>query len=43
MASQLPVWAGRCASLDGSADDTTLALVLAPAAARDGDSGRRKE
>jgi hypothetical protein len=43
LASQLPVWAGRCASLDGSADDTTLALVLAPAAARDGDSGRRKE
>jgi hypothetical protein len=43
LASQLPVWAGRCASLDGSADDTTLALVLAPAAARDGDSGRRKQ
>ena len=33
LASQLPVWARRCASLDGSADDTTLALLLAPAAA----------
>jgi hypothetical protein len=36
LASQLPVWAGRCASLDGSADDTTIALLLAPAAARAG-------
>jgi hypothetical protein len=33
LASQLPVWAERCASLDGSADDTTIALVLAPGAA----------
>jgi hypothetical protein len=33
LASLLPVWADRCASLDGSADDTTLALLLAPAAA----------
>lgn len=33
LASQLPVWAARCASLDGSADDTTLALLLSPAAA----------
>jgi Protein phosphatase 2C len=32
LASQLPVWAGQCASLDGSADDTTIALVLAPPA-----------
>lgn len=31
LASRLPEWAGRCASLDGSADDTTLALLLAPA------------
>lgn len=30
LAAQLPVWASRCASLDGSADDTTLALLLAP-------------
>ena len=30
LAGQLPAWAGRCASLDGSADDTTLALVIAP-------------
>jgi Protein phosphatase 2C len=30
LASQLPVWAGQCASLDGSGDDTTIALVLAP-------------
>jgi len=32
LASQLPVWAGRCASVDGSGDDTTLSLLLAPAA-----------
>jgi hypothetical protein len=38
LAGQLPVWAARCASLDGSADDTTLALVLAGAAR----PGRRK-
>jgi hypothetical protein len=36
LASQLPVWASRCASLDGSADDTTVALLLAPAATRAG-------
>ena len=30
LASQLPVWAARCASADGSADDTTIALLLAP-------------
>jgi hypothetical protein len=30
LAGQLQVWAGRCASLDGSSDDTTLALLLAP-------------
>jgi hypothetical protein len=35
MASHLQVQAGQCASVDGSADDTTLALLLAPAAARD--------
>ena len=34
LASQLPVWAARCASLDGSADDTTLALLLAPSGGR---------
>jgi hypothetical protein len=34
LASQLPVWAARCASLDGSADDTTLALILAPSGER---------
>jgi len=33
LASQLPEWAARCASVDGSADDTTIALLLAPAAA----------
>jgi len=33
LASQLPEWAQRCASLDGSADDTTIALLLAPGAA----------
>jgi hypothetical protein len=31
LAGQLPVWAAQCASVDGSADDTTLALLLAPA------------
>jgi hypothetical protein len=34
LASQLPVWAAHCASLDGSADDTTLALILAPSGER---------
>jgi hypothetical protein len=34
LASQLPVWAAQCASVDGSADDTTLAVLLAPAAAK---------
>jgi hypothetical protein len=33
LASKLPEWAARCASLDGSGDDTTLALLLAPATA----------
>jgi hypothetical protein len=37
LASQLPAWAARCASLDGSADDTTLALVLGPAVGRSRD------
>jgi hypothetical protein len=36
LAGQLPVWVAQCASVDGSADDTTLALLLAPGAARDG-------
>ncbi len=30
LAGQLPVWAERCASADGSADDTTIALLLPP-------------
>ena len=34
--SQLQAQAGQCASVDGSADDTTLALLLAPAAAKAG-------
>ncbi len=29
-AQQLPAWAQRCASTDGSGDDTTVALLLAP-------------
>jgi serine/threonine protein phosphatase PrpC len=33
LASQLPSWAARCASADGSADDTTVALLLSPTAA----------
>jgi hypothetical protein len=36
LAGQLPQWAARSASADGSADDTTLALLLAPAGARAG-------
>ena len=31
LASQLPTWAARCASADGSADDTTVALLISPA------------
>jgi Protein phosphatase 2C len=30
LAGQLPVWASRCASAEGSADDTTIALLIAP-------------
>jgi len=32
LAAQLPAWASRCASADGSADDTTIALLVAPSA-----------
>ena len=32
LAGQLPLGAGRCASADGSADDTTIALLIAPSA-----------
>jgi Protein phosphatase 2C len=34
LADQLPLWAGLCASTDGSADDTTIALLIAPSAVR---------
>jgi Protein phosphatase 2C len=34
LADQLPVWAGRCASAEGSADDTTIALLIAPPSLR---------
>jgi hypothetical protein len=33
-AGQLPIWAERCASAAGSADDTTIALLLAPGSER---------
>ena len=33
LASQLPSWAARCASADGSAEETTVALLLSPTAA----------
>ncbi len=33
LASQLPSWAARCASSDGSADDTTVALMISATAA----------
>ena len=47
LASQLPSWAARCASSDGSADDTTVALMISPtnaaaAPARAGQHGRRR-
>jgi hypothetical protein len=32
LAGALPAWAARCASSDGSADDTTVALLISPAA-----------
>jgi hypothetical protein len=32
LASQLPGWAAKCASPDGSADDTTVALIVSAAA-----------
>jgi Protein phosphatase 2C len=32
LADQLPLWASRCASTDGSADDTTIALLIPPSA-----------
>lgn len=35
LASQLPSWAARCASADGSADDTTVALLVSPVASSD--------
>ena len=34
LASQLPSWAARCASSDGSADDTTVALLISPTPGR---------
>jgi hypothetical protein len=42
LASQLPLSAARCAPLDGSADDTTLALILVTPSAgeRAGAGGR---
>jgi hypothetical protein len=33
LAEQLPLWASRCASTDGSGDDTSIALLMAPTAA----------
>jgi hypothetical protein len=33
-AQQVPMWAGRCASSEGSGDDTTIALLLAPDSVR---------
>lgn len=34
LASQLPSWTARCASPDGSGDDTTVALLISPASTR---------
>lgn len=33
LAGQVPLWASHCASVDGSGDDTTIALLIAPSAA----------
>jgi protein phosphatase 2C-like protein len=41
LASQLPSWAARCASADGSADDTTVALLLSPATAARNAAGKQ--
>lgn len=38
-ARQLPGWAELCASGEGSGDDTTIALLLAPVGARGGEAG----
>ena len=38
LASQLPRWAQRSAARDGSGDDTTIALLLAPVGAGPGSS-----
>jgi hypothetical protein len=32
LAEQLPLWASHCASAEGSGDDTTIALLIAPSA-----------
>jgi len=32
LVGHLPLWASRCASAEGSADDTTIALLIAPSA-----------
>lgn len=41
LAGRLHEWAARCASAEGSADDTTIALMLPPAAR--GGTGRHRE
>jgi hypothetical protein len=41
LAGQLPLWAARCASAEGSADDTTIALLLAPGAGGEFAGGAR--
>jgi hypothetical protein len=43
LASQLLSWAARCASSDGSADDTTVALLISPASARPPAGGQPRE
>jgi hypothetical protein len=41
LAGQLPGWVARCASPDGSADDTSVALLLAPSPGATGESGEQ--
>jgi hypothetical protein len=45
LAEQVPLWASHCASGDGSGDDTTVALLIAPSAAalRQAETSRQQQ
>lgn len=40
LGDQLPEWARRCASTEGSADDTTMAVIVSRTLARTGEQGK---